>query len=86
MIRPIAIAFYCQKDWERFLQMIDDKKRMHKTWEEWHKAFEKAKDQFEEQGLTVHTVIVDNDELDHYCKIRGIKNNGKARSTFVLNK
>jgi len=29
---------------------------------------------------------VDIDELQNYCKVRGIKNNGKARSGFVVDK
>jgi len=86
MNRPIAIAYYRKQDWERFLQMIDDKKSMHETWEEWLKSFEKIKSRCEEEGLIVKTVIVDIDELNHYCKIRGIKNDGKARSTFILSK
>ena len=86
MNRPIAIAYYRKEDWERFLQMVDDKKGMHETWDEWLKAFEKTKRQIEEEGFSVRPVIVDIDELNHYCKIRGIKNDGKARSTFILDK
>ena len=86
METEMAMAYYRKEDWERFLHMIDDKKRMHNTWEEWLKAFEKAKQQLEKEGFSVKPVIVDIDELNHYCKVRGIKNDGKARSTFILNK
>lgn len=33
------IAYYQQKDWERFLEAIDDREKMPETWEEWHKEF-----------------------------------------------
>ena len=34
-------------------------------------------------GARVADVVVDIDLLSHYCRVRGIKNNGKARAEFV---
>lgn len=82
----IKIAYYRKKDWNRFLNMIDDKERMHSTWREWHKAFEKGKNELIKQGFQVEDVVVDLDELAEYCMLRGIKNDGKARSAFVQEK
>jgi predicted ATPase len=82
----IKIAYYRKKDWNRFINMIDDKESMHDTWREWHKAFEKGKRDLINQGFEVEDVIVNLDELSEYCKLRGIKNDGKARSAFVQEK
>ncbi len=86
MKERINMAYYRQTDWDRFLQLIDDRKSMHDSWEEWHKAYEKAKKSIEAEGLVVNQVIVDIDELDKYCKVRGIKNDGKARSKYIIGK
>jgi len=79
----IKLAYYRKKDWKRFLKIIDDRESMHGTWNEWHKAFLKAKIDLISQGFEVEDIEIDLDELTNYCKIRDIKNDGKARSQFV---
>nr|WP_321357594.1 hypothetical protein [uncultured Draconibacterium sp.] len=79
----IKLAYYRKKDWKRFLKIIDDRESMHDTWVEWHKDFLKVKNELAAKGLEVIVVEIDLDELTNYCKQRGIKNDGKARSQFV---
>ena len=81
----INLAYYNKKDWKRFLESIDDRSSMHGTWEEWHKAFLKTKKELISQGFVVKDCIVDLDNLIIFCKMKGIKNNGKARSQFISN-
>ena len=82
----IKLAYYRKKDWKRFLDLIDDRESMHDTWKEWHKSHLKAKNDLIKEGFEVFDIQVDIDELIKFCKIRGIKNDGKARSQFVTNK
>ena len=82
----INIAYYNKKDWKRFVESIDDRDSMHDTWKEWHKAFLKTKKGLILEGFTVIDFVVDIDELINYCKMRGIKNDGNARSQFVSKK
>lgn len=56
---------------------------MHDTLYDWHKAFETTKRDLINQGFDVNDVVVNLDELIEYCKLRGIKNDGSARSQFV---
>ncbi len=56
---------------------------MNDTWIDWHKAFEETKRDLINQGFEVVDIIVDLDELAEYCKLRGIKNDGSARSQFI---
>ncbi len=56
---------------------------MHDTWIDWHKAFEETKRDLINQGFEVVDIIVDLDELAEYCKLRGMKNDGSARSQFI---
>jgi hypothetical protein len=79
----IKLAYYRKKDWKRFIETIDDRERMHETWNEWHQAFLKLKQDFISRGFEVTAVKIDLNELIAYCKIRGIKNDGEARSEFV---
>ncbi len=59
---------------------------MHDTWNEWHKAFLKTKKDLILQGFEVTDIEIDLNKLINYCKMRGIKNDGKARSQFVQTK
>lgn len=82
----IKLAYYRKKDWKRFIKIIADRESMHDTWHDWHKDFEKTKRDFTNQGFEVVDIIVELDELMEYCRLRGIKNDGKARSQFVQTK
>lgn len=82
----IKLAYYRKEDWKRFTKIIDDKESLHDTWNEWHKAFLKTKNDLISHGFEVVDIVVDLDELTAYCKLQGIKNDGKARSQFVQSK
>ena len=79
----VKLAYYRKKDWKRFLKIISDRESMHDTWYDWHKDFEKVKRDLTNQGFKVDVISVDLDELTEYCKRKGIKIDGKARSQFV---
>lgn len=59
---------------------------MHSSWKEWHKDFLKTRKNLISEGFIVFDVEIDLDELINYCKTRGIKNDGKARSIFLQEK
>ena len=82
----VKLAYYRKKDWEKFIRMIDDRQSMHDNWNDWHKAFIKTKSDLISQGFEVTDIEIDLNELTDYCKLRGIKNDGKARSQFVQTK
>jgi hypothetical protein len=82
----IKLAFYRKEDWKRFIKIIDDRESMHDTWNKWHKAFLKTKRDLISQGFEVTDIKINLDELVNYCEMRGIKNDGKARSQFVQSK
>ncbi len=82
----IKLAYYRKKDWKQFIDSVDDRESMHDTWKDWHKSYLKAKSDLTNKGYDVKEVEVDVDELIKYCKLRGIKNDGKARSQFVADK
>jgi len=84
MERIVNVAYYEKKDYDRFLSIIDDRDNVHDSWEEWFLTFMKMNEYLKSQGLFVKVVTVDLDELIKYCADRKIKNNGAARSQFVV--
>ena len=80
----VTLAYYEQKDWTRFLALIDDREHVCDTWEEWHHIYERSKKDLLAEGFIVKEQKVDLDELVEYCKNHGMKNDGKARSQFVI--
>jgi len=83
MLTKVKLAYYREKEWNRFLDLIDDRESQYENWEDWHKAFLKTKMELISQGLHVVDFIVDIDKLQNFCNERGIKNNGKTRSEFT---
>ncbi len=79
----INIAYYRKKDWKRFIKIIADRESMHDTWHDWHRDFKETKRDLTSRGFEVFDFVVDLDELEEYCRLRGIKNDGKARAQFV---
>ena len=80
------LAFYRRKDWKKFLSMIDDRETMFDTWAEWHETYLRTKNELSSMGLKVNKVKVNLNELDHFCRKNGLKNNGETRSRFVSGK
>ena len=85
-MKGVNLTYYREKDWNRFLESIDDRDSMHDTWKEWHKAYQKTKKDLIAKGFIVKDFIVEINELINYCKIRKINNDGKARSKFAVNR
>jgi len=83
MKQILNVAYYREEDWKRFLDSIDDRNSMHETWHEWHEAYLNTVKGLKAKGFKVRQITVDLDELLQYCREKGIKNTGKARSQFV---
>ena len=85
-MKGVKLAYYKEKDWNRFLESIDDRDSMHDNWKDWHIAYQRTKKELTEKGFIVKDFVMDIDGLINYCKIRRIKNDGKARSEFVISR
>jgi hypothetical protein len=83
MSQNVNLGYYQKEDWSEFIEMIDDRERMHDTWEEWHKDFLKMFKKLRKNGFKVRKVIVHLDKLELYCTKREIPIDGSARSRFI---
>lgn len=79
----IQIGYYRKEDWDKFIEIIDDKDSVHSEWEDWNQAFLKTKKGLEKSGFKVIKKVVDLDQLIEYCKKKGLKNTGSSRSQFI---
>lgn len=80
------MAAYRKKDWNRFLNMIDDRESMFDTWDEWNHSFQKKKLDLIHQGFEIQEIVVNLDELLDYCRIEKLPNEGQTRARFVQTK
>ena len=83
MNKEVKLAFYRKEDWNRLLNSVVDKDTMHDTWEEWYREVMKLKKKLKNQGIIVHEVTIDIDQLKAYCLEHGLKNTGKIRSQYA---
>jgi hypothetical protein len=80
----INLAYYKKEDWERFVNTAEDPEKLHATWKDWHNSYLSVKMSLISEGFIVRDFVVDIDDLLNYCKLKGIKNDTKARSQFVV--
>ena len=59
----INIAYYREKDWERFKETVDDRDKIEDTWSEWYKSYMKLKQHLVKKGFTVYDITINIDEL-----------------------
>ncbi len=83
MITELNFAVYKKEDWQKFLEIADDRQNLHDTWEEWYAEFSERKLMFVRQGYLVRDITIDLDDLIKYCKKHNVKNDGKTRSIYV---
>ncbi len=79
----IKIAFYNEKDWPRFLAIVDDKENLHEHWEDWHQSYCKTVADLQKLKFVVKKKVIDLDKLIAYCKEHKLRNNGETRSRFT---
>lgn len=79
----VKLAFYREEDWNRFLQIIDDREKVHDTWEEWLKSAEELRRTLKAEGFDPVYVVIDLDELMIWCRKQGRKNDGAARAVYT---
>lgn len=73
-------------DWNRFLDLIDDRATMFDTWDEWYQATQKQKSEFVRQGFEIKDIPVNPDELQDYCRIEQLPDVGQIYAQFVQTK
>ena len=79
----VGLVWYRREEWPRVLAEFDDAKNMHDTWDEWRQSAENSVEQLARGGAIAYPVELSVDEITTFCRKRGIKNNGQARSELA---
>ena len=86
MRHRIGFAWYRPEDWQRLLDISDDRDKMENTYEEWldqaEESFRKARD----AGIDVIKIYINLDELTAWCAENNLEINSYSRSNFVTHK
>lgn len=86
-MNPIfGLAWYKKEDWNRLLEVSEDKSKIEETHDEWLKNAENAIKNFKKKGIKIEKVQIDLNELIRWCNERNLSLNGEARANFVTHK
>ena len=80
----VAACFYTKEEYDKLLNVSDDRKNMCDTYDEWLYEFMKMKEGLAAEKLFVKEVFINVDELRSWCIKNRIKNTGDSRSKYAL--
>lgn len=80
----IFIAFYTPEEFEKLLQVADDKEKIKETFEEWLEGALGACSNLEKEGMKPIPHYINVDELEKWCKENKVKNTSQERSKYVI--
>ena len=82
----IGVAWYRPEQWDRLLQIADDRDVLEDTYEEWQAVAEESLKKFAKLGYNYRKVDIDIEELLKWCHSHKRSVDGAARSEFASRK
>jgi hypothetical protein len=83
MERYSGIAYYRKEDWDRHVQLADDRAGLHNCWEDWLESAHQLKWEAESLGFQTQFIIIDLNQLMQYCVANKLPNIGATRAEYV---
>ena len=80
---PTSIAWYKPEQWERLIEVSEDRNDLEKTYNEWEAQAEEKLKALRSEGIITKKVLVDVEALLAWCNERGVKVSGSSRSEYV---
>jgi hypothetical protein len=81
-----AVATYDPAQWDALLATAADRDDLEDTWEEWNAGLQKVITEFETRRVPFILVSLDVDEINQFCREKGIPNDSKARAQLAAHK
>jgi hypothetical protein len=81
--KKVGLARYRKDQWQRWLDVVDDRQVWEESYERWHGQAEVMAERLRRAGLEIVWVDLDVDELAAWCKSRGYCNDSEARSRYA---
>jgi len=78
-----TMTWYHREDYPRLLALFSDRHKLHEIYDEWLQAAETGFTNFEKKGHRVVKVFIRPDEIQEYCRTRGLSVDAAARTSFA---
>lgn len=79
----VGIGWYSKDQWYKLRAVAADPESLEDTYEEWVEVFNRGTAVLKKSGINALKVPVDVDELEAWCREKGLPINGEARSQYV---
>jgi len=79
----LAVAWYKPEQWEMLCEISEDSDQLEETYGEWLAHAEKTLKNIIAQGVFPEKILLDVEELQAWCKERGLPINGESRSHYA---
>jgi len=82
-ISAVGIAWYHEADYGRLLEIFEDGKTLHATYDDWLKDANGLIERIKNAGVIVEKAYITPEEFLSWCAARGLRLNSDARKTFA---
>ncbi len=82
----LGVAWYTHEQYERLLELANDRDNIEDTYERWQATAEKMMVKLSKPGVLPRKVHIDVEELVAWCKAHNRPVDGAARTVFVADK
>jgi len=79
----MAVATYSREQWDRLMEVADDRNELESSWEEWKTSHEERIAHLRQQGFEPMEIPVDVDALQEFCRRRGLRNDSGVRAEYA---
>jgi hypothetical protein len=79
----VGLAWFDRRQWTRLTQVVEDRKELDDSYEQWQKSALDAVQTIEREGQRVEKVHIEIESLVSWCKEKGLPVNGKSRAEYV---
>ena len=79
----VGLAWFDRRQWKRLTEVVEDRKELDDTYEQWQQSALHAVQTIEREGQKVEKVHIEIESLVSWCKEKGLPVNGKSRAEYV---
>ena len=78
-----GICWFQSEQWERLIEISEDREELDDNYEEWRKNASRAFDDIISHGKKVRKMRVNLEDLLAWCNENGVPVNGRSRANYV---
>ncbi len=82
----LGVGWYTREEYERLLELANDRDDLEDTYEEWQATAEKMMVQLSRPGVLPRKVHINVEELTAWCKAHNRPIDGASRTIFAADK